>query len=385
MSGALGNVIDRLRFGYVVDFIGVHWNDAWFPAFNVADSCITVGAGLLLLDDACSNGGQRRGRTVERMKILLASPRGFCAGVDRAIDIVERAIELFGAPIYVRHEVVHNRHVVERLRALGARFVEELDEVPAGATLIFSAHGVSSAVEERGERARFPGVRCDLSAGDQGAPGSGALRPRRARRGADRSRRPSGSRGHDGPVRCPSFGGHDPPGRECGGRARLQVRNPETLAFVTQTTLSVDDTPAIVQALRDRFPEPAGAAVEDICYATQNRQDAVKRLLQHCDVLVVVGSATSSNSNRLRELAERAGMPGYLVDGPDNLQREWFAGKRRRGRHGRRIGARIAGAAGGASGCAEWGGESPDEIVGREENVVFSLPRALRVSTPTAG
>jgi 4-hydroxy-3-methylbut-2-enyl diphosphate reductase len=312
------------------------------------------------------------------MQILLASPRGFCAGVDRAIDIVERALELFGAPIYVRHEVVHNRHVVERLRGLGARFVEELHEVPAGATVIFSAHGVSSAVEEEARRRGF-------NVFDATCPLVTKVHLEVARYARDaRDVVLIGHAGHpevEGTMGRfdASFGGAIHLVENVDDARRLTVQRPDTLAFVTQTTLSVDDTQAIVEALRERFPHLQAPRIEDICYATQNRQDAVKKLLEHCDILVVVGSATSSNSNRLRELADRAGIPGYLVDGPDNLERGWFAGRK------------AVGVTAGASApellveqvverLRSWGGAAPREVVGREENVVFSLPRALRVA-----
>ncbi len=310
------------------------------------------------------------------MKVLLANPRGFCAGVDRAIDIVERAIELFGPPIFVRHEVVHNRHVVERLRALGAVFVDELDEVPPGGTVIFSAHGVSSAVEND---ARQRG----LTVFDATCPLVTKVHmevQRYAREGRDVVL--IGHAGH--PEVEGTMGRFD---ASCGGRihlieniadvARLQVRNPASLAFVTQTTLSVDDTTEIVGALRVRFPLLATPRKEDICYATQNRQDAVKKVLEQCEVLLVVGSRASSNSNRLRELADRAGVAGYLVDGPDDLRREWFEGKR------------AVGVTAGASApellvqqvverLRSWGGELPEEVIGREERVFFTLPRDLR-------
>jgi 4-hydroxy-3-methylbut-2-en-1-yl diphosphate reductase len=312
------------------------------------------------------------------MKVLLANPRGFCAGVDRAIEIVERAIELFGPPIYVRHEVVHNRHVVERLRALGAVFVDELHEVPPGGTVIFSAHGVSSAVESD---ARVRG----LTVFDATCPLVTKVHmevQRYAREGRDVVL--IGHAGH--PEVEGTMGRFD---SSAGGVihlieslddvASLQVRHPESLAFVTQTTLSVDDTAGIVGALRLRFPALATPRKEDICYATQNRQDAVKKLLEQCDVLLVVGSRTSSNSNRLRELADRAGIPGYLVDGPNDLQREWFVGKQ------------AVGVTAGASApellvqqvverLRSWGGQVPDEVVGREERVSFTLPRELRLS-----
>jgi 4-hydroxy-3-methylbut-2-enyl diphosphate reductase len=310
------------------------------------------------------------------MRILLASPRGFCAGVDRAIDIVERALELFGAPIYVRHEVVHNRHVVDRLRGLGARFVEELDEVPDGATVIFSAHGVSSAVEIEARRR-------GLNVFDATCPLVTKVHLEVSRYARDaRDVVLIGHAGHpevEGTMGRfdTSFGGSIHLVEDIEDAEKLEVARPETLAFVTQTTLSVDDTQAIVEVLRRRFPQLQAPRVEDICYATQNRQDAVKKLLEQCDVLVVVGSASSSNSNRLRELADRAGIPGYLVDGPDNLKRRWFEGRR------------AVGVTAGASApellvqqvverLRSWGGEEPREIVGREEKVVFSLPKALR-------
>ncbi len=316
------------------------------------------------------------------MRIVLANPRGFCAGVDRAIDIVERAIELFGAPIHVRHEVVHNRHVVEHLRALGAVFVDELDEVPDGATVVFSAHGVSTAVEEEAAR--------------RGLEVFDATCPLVTKVHMEVSRYAREAReviliGHAGhPEVEGTMGRFD---TRHGGRilliesvadvARLEVRDPARLVFVTQTTLSVDDTAAIVQALRARFPQLQAPRKEDICYATQNRQDAVKKLLAECDVLVVVGSKSSSNSNRLRELADRTGVPGYLVDGAADLQREWFEERK------------SVGVTAGASApellvqqvidtLRGWGGEMPVEQRGAEEHVVFALPRQLRRDlTPT--
>jgi 4-hydroxy-3-methylbut-2-en-1-yl diphosphate reductase len=310
------------------------------------------------------------------MQILLANPRGFCAGVDRAIDIVERALELFGRPVYVRHEVVHNHFVVDRLRGIGAIFVEELAEVPQGGTVIFSAHGVSNAVERE--------------ASERGLTVFNATCPlvtkvhmevqRYAREGCDVIL--IGHAGH--PEVEGTMGRFD---ASQGGRihlvqnradvAALKVRDPQQLAFVTQTTLSVDDTADIVEALRARFPTLSTPRREDICYATQNRQDAVKKLLEKCDVLLVVGSSTSSNSNRLRELADRVGVPGYLVDGAADLRAEWFAGKR------------SVGVTAGASApelmvqqviqqLAAWGGEAPREVVGREERVYFAVPRELR-------
>jgi 4-hydroxy-3-methylbut-2-en-1-yl diphosphate reductase len=310
------------------------------------------------------------------MQVLLANPRGFCAGVDRAIDIVERAIELFGAPIYVRHEVVHNRHVVERLRTLGAVFVEELLEVPEGATVIFSAHGVSRAVEEEARVRR-------LTVFDATCPLVTKVHmevQRYAREGRDVIL--IGHAGHpevEGTMGRfdTSFGGRMRLVQTLADVAALEVRNPAHLAFVTQTTLSMDDTAEIVAALRRRFPGLATPRHEDICYATQNRQDAVKKLLEQCDVLLVVGSRSSSNSNRLRELADRAGVPGYLIDGPEDLRAEWLEGKR------------AIGVTAGASApevlvrrvveqLARWGAETPREVVGREERMFFALPRELR-------
>jgi 4-hydroxy-3-methylbut-2-en-1-yl diphosphate reductase len=310
------------------------------------------------------------------MQVLLANPRGFCAGVDRAIDIVERAIELFGPPIHVRHEVVHNRHVVERLRALGAVFVDELHEVPAGGTVIFSAHGVSNAVEEEAKSRALTvfNATCPLVTKVH------MEVQRYAREGRDVIL--IGHAGHpevEGTMGRfdASFGGRIHLVESIADVGDLGVRDPASLAFVTQTTLSVDDTADVVAALRLRFPELATPRREDICYATQNRQDAVKKLLGQCDVLLVVGSRTSSNSNRLRELADRAGVPGYLIDGPEDLRAEWFLGRQ------------AVGVTAGASApellvqqvvdrLVSWGGERPQEVVGREERVFFTLPRELR-------
>jgi 4-hydroxy-3-methylbut-2-enyl diphosphate reductase len=311
------------------------------------------------------------------MKILLANPRGFCAGVHRAIYIVERAIELFGAPIYVRHEVVHNRYVVDRLRGLGAVFVEELDEVPDDAIVIFSAHGVSRAVQEEAKRR-------GLKVFDATCPLVTKVHMEVARYA--REGREVVLIGHAGHPEVEGTMGQFDPSQ--GGRillvetpedvAKLEVAHPERIAFVTQTTLSVDDTQRVVDALRARFPALDSPRKEDICYATQNRQDAVKRLVDQCDLILVVGSPTSSNSNRLREIAEKAGVPGYLVDGPEDLRREWFDGKH------------CIGVTAGASApeilvervverIREWGGEAPITLSGEPENVVFSLPRELRV------
>jgi 4-hydroxy-3-methylbut-2-en-1-yl diphosphate reductase len=310
------------------------------------------------------------------VKILLANPRGFCAGVDRAIDIVERAVALFGAPIFVRHEVVHNRFVVDGLRARGAVFVEELHEVPDGSIVIFSAHGVSRAVQEEA-------VRRGLQVFDATCPLVTKVHMEVVRYA--REAREVILIGHAGhPEVEGTMGQFD---AALGGRIhlvetpedveRLVVRDPSRLAFVTQTTLSVDDTALIVKALQARFPDLVSPRREDICYATQNRQDAVKELVARADVLIVVGSQSSSNSNRLREIAEKNGIPGYLVDGAEDLRPEWFSA------------ARAVGVTAGASApdvlvrqvverLQSWGGQPPEEIAGREEHVVFSLPKALR-------
>jgi 4-hydroxy-3-methylbut-2-enyl diphosphate reductase len=316
------------------------------------------------------------------VKILLANPRGFCAGVDRAIDIVERALGLFGAPIYVRHEVVHNRYVVERLRSMGAVFVDELDAVPDGSTVIFSAHGVSRAVQEEAARR-------ELNVFDATCPLVTKVHME-VKRYAQEGREVIliGHAGH--PEVEGTMGQFD---TAQGGRIHLveapedvpglEIRDSGRIAFVTQTTLSVDDTARVVSALRERFPELVTPRKEDICYATQNRQDAVKKLTETCDVLIVVGSPSSSNSNRLREIAGTRGIPGYLVDGPDDLRPEWFSG------------AASVGVTAGASApellvrrvvgrLQEWGGEPPTEVVGREESVVFGLPAELR-RVPRAG
>jgi 4-hydroxy-3-methylbut-2-en-1-yl diphosphate reductase len=311
------------------------------------------------------------------MRILLANPRGFCAGVDRAIEIVERALQLFGAPIYVRHEVVHNRNVVERLREIGAIFVQELDEVPDGGTVVFSAHGVPTAVEREA-------IRRGLQVFDATCPLVSKVHMEVTRYAREaREVILIGHAGHpevEGTIGRfdTSFGGSITLIQGIEDISRMQVRDPQRLAFVTQTTLSVDDTATIVEALRARFPSVQAPRREDICYATQNRQDAVKKLLAQCNLLIVVGSHTSSNSNRLRELADKAGIPGYLVDDADDLNREWFEDKA------------TVGVTAGASApevlvqrvierLRSWGGELPAEVEGREEYVVFGLPRELRV------
>jgi 4-hydroxy-3-methylbut-2-en-1-yl diphosphate reductase len=310
------------------------------------------------------------------MRILLANPRGFCAGVDRAIEIVERALQLFGAPIYVRHEVVHNRNVVERLRELGAVFVQELEQVPDGSTVVFSAHGVAIAVEREAVRRR-------LQVFDATCPLVTKVHLEVAR--FAREARDVILIGHAGHPEVEgtmgrfdtSFGGSITLVQDIEDVMKLEVRDAERLAFVTQTTLSVDDTATLVETLRGRFPSVQAPRREDICYATQNRQDAVKQLLGRCDLLVVVGSQTSSNSNRLRELADKAGIPGYLVDDAEDLRRDWFDGKE------------SIGVTAGASApevlvqrvierLRSWGATLPLELDGCEEHVVFGLPRELR-------
>jgi len=306
------------------------------------------------------------------MQVYLVNPRGFCAGVERAIEIVERALELFGAPIYVRHEVVHNRFVVEDLRTKGAVFVDELDQVPAAATVIFSAHGVSRDVQENAKqrglrvfdatcplvtkvhmevvRHRNNGTECILI-GHAGHPEvEGTM-----------------GQAHNGMYLVESID----------DVAKLKISDEANLAYVTQTTLSMDDTAKIVAALRRRFPDIRGPKKDDICYATQNRQDAVKALAKTVDVMLVVGSAISSNSNRLREVAEGQGIRAYMIDGPGNIQREWLDSVEK------------VGLTAGASApellvqqvverLREWGAKLVEEKEGRVENVSFPVPKPLQ-------
>jgi len=312
------------------------------------------------------------------MQVLLANPRGFCAGVDRAIEIVERALDRFGAPIFVRHEVVHNRYVVENLRARGAVFVEELHEVPDGATVIFSAHGVSRAVEEAAA-ARA------LQVFDATCPLVTKVHMEVLRYSRDgRDVVLIGHAGH--PEVAGTMGRFD---HSFGGRihlvenlddvAALQISDPEKVAFVSQTTLSVDDTRQIIDALLNKFAAIRAPQREDICYATQNRQDAVKELAGQVELLLVVGSANSSNSNRLREIAEQRGVPAYLVNGALDVRKEWLRGVRR------------VGVTAGASApdilvreligrLRDLGAEDVRELDGLSENVSFNLPKVLRES-----
>ena len=313
------------------------------------------------------------------MKLLLANPRGFCAGVDRAIEIVERALEMFGAPIYVRHEVVHNVFVVSDLELKGAVFVDELSEVPDGATVIFSAHGVSKGVRrEAAER--------DLRVFDATCPLVTKVHMEVARH--CRQGRDVVLIGHAGHPEVEGTMGQwlpEPPnGNEIflveslDDVVDLSVNHPDQVAFVTQTTLSVDDTLAIIEALQEKFPAIVGPRRDDICYATQNRQDAVRVLAEEADLVLVVGSVTSSNSNRLRELAEKRGTPAYLIDGAEDIRPEWFEG------------CEAIGVTAGASapeslvqGVVEHlqahGAGKAREIDGVPENMEFALPRELRL------
>lgn len=306
------------------------------------------------------------------MEARLANPRGFCAGVDRAIEIVERALERYGAPVYVLHEIVHNKHVLEDLRSRGTVFVKRLDEIPSGSVTIFSAHGVSDAVVAEGEarQLRVIDATCPLVtkvhvqaqryAGDArevvliGHPGHPEV---------------EGTRGRiDGKVHVLSTPEEV---------AALEVADPERLAYVTQTTLSVDDTREVIDALHAKYPAIKGPDLKDICYATQNRQNAVKQLVPEVDVLLVVGSANSSNSSRLRELGERSGVPAYLVDDPAQIEGGWFEGK-----------ARVGVTAGASAPEAlvdlvlgrlrELGVESTSELEGEPEEVVFQMPPELQ-------
>ncbi len=310
------------------------------------------------------------------MEILLANPRGFCAGVNRAIEIVERALELFGAPIFVRHEVVHNKYVVDGLRAKGTVFVESLDEVPENSTVIFSAHGVSLDVQEEAERR-------GLRVFDATCPLVTKVHLEVAKHG--KSNREVVLIGHAGhPEVEGTLGQYRSQG---GGKmylvenlddvAGLKVSEPEKLAFVTQTTLSVDDTLEIIDALRRRFPKIEGPRKDDICYATQNRQDAVKSLAPQCDVVLVVGSVNSSNSNRLKEVAERFGCSAFLIDSAEQIDPAWIRGKKRVGVTAgasapevlvQNVVARLVGE----------GGVLVANTDGQRESVVFQLPKVLQ-------
>jgi len=311
------------------------------------------------------------------MDIVLANPRGFCAGVDRAIEIVKRAIETLGAPIYVRHEVVHNRFVVEDLRQRGAVFVEELDEVPAGGTVIFSAHGVSQAVrnEAAGRGLKIFDATCPLVTKVH------IEVVRHCRAGRDVIL--IGHEGHPevegtmGQWQAEAGSGHIYLVEDVEDANRLEIAQPESVAYTTQTTLSVDETRDVIAVLKARYPGLQGPKHDDICYATQNRQDAVRELAVDCDLVLVVGSVNSSNSNRLRELAEKQGAAAYLVDGADNIDPAWLEGKRS-------IGVTAGASApevlvqGVVERLQSLGGSAVRELHGEPENMVFALPKELR-------
>ena len=306
-------------------------------------------------------------------QIILANRRGFCAGVDRAIAIVERALEKFGAPIYVRHEVVHNKYVVDGLKAKGAVFVEDLDEVPTGATVIFSAHGVSLAVRAEAERRGLKvfDATCPLVTKVHVEVGK--------MRDQGREIVMIGHKGHpevEGTMGQASGGMHLVESAE--DVARLEVRDPMQLAYVTQTTLSVDDAAGIVAALKTKYPFIVGPKKDDICYATQNRQDAVKTLAKESDVVIVVGSKNSSNSNRLAEVAKNLGIPAYLVDSAEHVQEAWLEGKKR-------VGVTAGASApdvlvrGVIERLRELGAQHVGELDGEPEDMVFALPKELRL------
>ncbi len=311
------------------------------------------------------------------MDLILANPRGFCAGVDRAIEIVNRSLELFGAPIYVRHEVVHNKFVVDDLKQRGAVFVEELDEVPDGATVIFSAHGVSRAVRAEADRR-------GLKVFDATCPLVTKVHlevSRECRAGRDMVL--IGHAGHPevegtmGQWKASETAGQIHLVENLADVATLQLLQPEHVSYTTQTTLSVDDTRAIIAALRARFPTIEGPKKDDICYATQNRQDAVRELTRECDLVLVVGSINSSNSNRLRELAEREGVDAHLIDGADEIDPAWLVGRSR-------IGITAGASApevlvrGVIDRLRELGADNLSNLKGEPENMVFALPRELR-------
>ena len=310
------------------------------------------------------------------MQLVLANPRGFCAGVDRAIGIVERALELFGAPVYVRHEVVHNKYVVDRLRSKGAVFVEELGAVPEDSTVVFSAHGVSKKVREEAAQRKirvFDAIcplvtKVHMEVGHYQDEGRECILI-----------------GHEGhPEVEGTLGQYQTKDGEGGmylvesveDVQNLEVKNPNFLAFVTQTTLSMDDTAVVIDSLHKRFPRIVGPKKEDICYATQNRQDAVKKLAKKCDLMLVVGSTNSSNSTRLMEISLKLGVPSYLIDNESEIRREWLKN------------TQVIGLTAGASApevlvmavierLKQWGAKTFTEAPGEREKVVFSLPKEL--------
>ncbi|MBG7600944.1 MAG: 4-hydroxy-3-methylbut-2-enyl diphosphate reductase [Gammaproteobacteria bacterium] len=312
------------------------------------------------------------------MKLLLANPRGFCAGVDRAIEIVETALDLIGPPIYVRHEVVHNRFVVESLRERGAIFVDSLDDIPDGQTVIFSAHGVAQDVKDEADARELQifDATCPLVTKVH-------MEVLRHCKNGD-SVVLIGHKGHPevegtmGQYRCLHMEGEILLIETPEDVANLNIKNPYKIGYVTQTTLSIDDTAEVIAALRKRFPEITGQKKDDICYATQNRQDAVKELATECDLILVVGSPNSSNSNRLRELAEKQGRTSYLIDGADDIDPEWLHG------------IDVIGVTAGASApevvvsnvikrLQSLGAETAEENMGTREDIVFVLPKNLRL------
>jgi 4-hydroxy-3-methylbut-2-enyl diphosphate reductase len=305
------------------------------------------------------------------MDVLLAQPRGFCAGVDRAIEIVERALDVYGAPVYVRHEIVHNRYVVDELRAKGAVFVDELEQVPSGSIVIFSAHGVPKAVQ--------------LDAAQRGLRVFDATCPLVTKVHVEVAKMRAAGReivmiGHAGHPEVEGTMGQSEGGmylvETVDDVEKLQVRNPDALAYVTQTTLSLDDAAEVIAALRRRFPTIAEPKKADICYATQNRQDAVKFMAPQVDAVIVVGSVNSSNSNRLREVAERFGVPAYLVDGADDIDAAWVEGRQRIGvTAGASAPEVLVDAVVGR--LRALGAASVRPLSGVEENVVFPLPKGL--------
>jgi len=310
------------------------------------------------------------------LRVILAKPRGFCAGVERAIEIVERALDLYGPPVYVRHEIVHNKRVVETLRAKGAVFVEELDEIPNDAVTVFSAHGVSQAVEDQAKKRNLPVIdaTCPL-----------VSKVHKEGQHHERKDRQIILIGHAGHPEVEGTQGRIPGGvllvTNTGDVERLTVRDPEKLAYVTQTTLSVDDTRDVIEALNKRFPKIVGPDVKDICYATQNRQQAVRQLAAEVDLLLVVGARNSSNSNRLREIGSQMGIPSYLIDDAEGLDPSWLEG------------IRTVGLTAGASAPEELvdevikrlgdlGATTFEELAGVEERVKFKLPPQLTETDP---
>jgi len=308
----------------------------------------------------------------KKLEVWLASPRGFCAGVERAIEIVERALDIYGPPVYVRHEIVHNKRVVETLRAKGAVFVKEVSDVPDGAVTIFSAHGVAESVEDEAKRRDLPVIdaTCPL-----------VSKVHKEGRGHANKNRQVILIGHEGHPEVEGTQGRIPGGVLLVNRAedvcKLEVKDPDMLAYVTQTTLSVDETRDVIEALKKRFPKIIGPDVKDICYATQNRQQAVRSMAEHVDMLLVVGATNSSNSNRLREIGSDLDVPSYLIDDADHLDPQWLGG------------IKIVGITAGASAPEElvqeliarlddFGTVTLKKLDGVEENITFKLPRELK-------